>query len=608
MTKASVTRTASDALLAKWSALDAGYRPVGINGNVYGSLLQNMTVAALEREGIRQKRQSPLVNAGYAARIAATTYAVQSFLSFHNATISDESSGTPLQVVLLGCGLDILGLWALSFQRKNIKLFELDTFEIVLAKKDLLISMGWLQVTSTERDEATIVEGFIRPKMSNQDTTEESSALYPHNYTLAACDLKHVSSVETALSNLDRTVPTLVLSELVLAYLGRQGIDDLLNWCASTVCVDRGSALVAYEALGPSTHDIRSVRSVVEGYKHHYCAHFRDKLQRGIVSDDKFSDQDVFHPLGDSPGSVKKRLTVAGFPWASADLAGTVAACIFDQDKCTKQSRSLQPCEPFDEHAALALHLHSYIFLCAFPEDTDINLIRSMCPWSTTSCYDMKAKVVRVDDGSEIMIAPIEAADQCQVQELFNGTYAILSKQYPAVRKMVKTALQTDLNFSPLNETFSSIGLRYQSCGGVFLVAVEISASNTDDESRSPTRTVIGCLGIRLCDANEGTVRGGQQNTFEIHRLAVDANARGRGVGKALLASAHEDFLRCELGDDESYRLVATTPALLTTANNLYASNGFEMQKQETIGKMTINTYVKESKSPKILGTSNELT
>jgi O-methyltransferase involved in polyketide biosynthesis/GNAT superfamily N-acetyltransferase len=568
-----------------------------------------MTAAALEKEGIRKKRQSPLVNAGYAARIAAMTDAVQSFLSFHNtAAIPNDPSETPLQVVSLGCGLDILGLWALCQKPKGIRLFELDTLEIVMAKKELLISMGWLQVTSTNGDEkATVVEGTVHPKMSVQDRAEDPSVLYPHNYTLSACDLKNLSSVETALSNLDRNIPTLVVSELVLVYLGRKGIDDLLSWCASTMCVARGSALVAYEALGPSAHGIRSVHSVIEGYKRQYCANFRDKLHRGIASDDdKSNDQDDFHPLGDSPGSVKKRFTAAGFPSAHAALAGTVAACIFGHDKYTKQNRSFQPSEPFDEHAALALHLHSYIFLCAFPDDTDINLIRSMCPWSTTSCYDMKPKVVRVDDNSEIMIAPIEAADQCQVQELFTGTYEVLSQQFPAVRKMVKTALQSDLNFSPPNGTFSSIGLRYQSCGGVFLVAVEISAPNADDaKSRSLARTVIGCLGIRLCNANEGTVR---ENAFEIHRLAVDPSARGRGVGKALLASVQDDFLRFELGDDEPFRLVATTPALLTAANHLYVStSGFEMQKQETIGKMTINTYVKESARPKIHGTRNEL-
>lgn len=613
MTQASVTRTASDALLAKWSALDAGYRPVGIRGGLYGDLLQQMTVAALEKEGVRQKRQSPLVNAGYAARIAAMTYAVQSFLSFHHGTISHEPSETPasmLQVVSLGCGLDVLGLWALLHRSGLIKLFELDTPEIIMAKKDLLVSMGWLQVKS-ERDEPTIAEGIIHIKISDQtdqNTAEESpESCALNNYTLAACDLKEVSSVGSALSALDRTIPTLVLSEVVLAYLGRQAIDNLLSWCASSLCIARGSALAAYEALGPSTGDVSLFGSAIDAYKHQYCAHFRDRLQRGVAFEDKSNEQDVFHPLGDGPSSVKKRVTAAGFPSVHAGLAGTVAAFISRQDKMTTESRSFQPCEPFDEHAALALHLHSYVFLCAFPEHTDVNMIRSMCPWSTVSFYDMKAKVVQIDDGSKITIAPIEAVHQHQVQELFINTYAELSEQYPAVRKMVKTALQTDLKFSQLSETSSSIGLRYQTCGGVFLVATEVSASESDDEkSCSLTRTVIGYLGIRLCDTNEGSVRG-QYNTFEIHRFAVDANNRGRGIGKALLASAEEDFIRFELGDDEAYRLVTTTPALLNPANHLYTSSGFAVQKQETIGKMIINTYVKESVRPKTYGTSNTL-
>ena len=615
MTQASVTRTASDALLAKWSALDAGYCPVGIRGGLYGELLQQMTVAALEKQGIRQKRQSPLVNAGYAARIAAMTYAVQSFLSFHNGKMSDESSETPasmLQVISLGCGLDVLGLWALLYQPGLIKLFELDTPEILMAKKDLLVSMGWLQVNSSGRDEATFVEGIIHIKIKDQTdqnaVKESPKSCTVSNYMLAACDLKELSSVDSALSTLDRTIPTLVLSEVVLAYLGRQAIDNLLRWCASSVCNGRGSALVAYEALGPSTGDVSSFGSAIDAYKLQYCAHFREKLQRGVASEDKSNEQDVFHPLGDGPSSVKKRLTAAGFPSVHAGLAGTVAAYIFHQDKMTTVSRSFQPHEQFDEYAALALHLHSYIFLCALPEHTDINMIRSMCPWSTVSFYDMKARMVQINDGSNISIAPIEAGDQHQVQELFMNTYLELSEQYPAVRKMVKAALKTDLNFSQLNETSSSIGLRYQTCGGVFLVAAEISAAESDDEkSCSLTRTVIGCLGIRLCETNEGAVRGGQHDTFEIHRLAVSANARGRGIGKALLACAEEDFIRFEVGDDESYRLVATAPAMLNPANHLYTSSGFTMQKQETIGKMIMNTYVKESVCPKRVGTSNTL-
>jgi hypothetical protein len=69
--------------------------------------------------------------------------------------------------------------------------------------------------------------------------------------------------------------------------------------------------------------------------------------------------------------------------------------------------------------------------------------------------------------------------------------------------------------------------------------------------------------------------------------------------------NATEDFFQFELGDDEPLQLVAATSALLMMANHWYISSRFKMQKQETISKMTMNTFVKESARPKILGTSN---
>jgi len=579
MSKSSVTRTASDALLAKWSALEAGYRPVASNNLVYDMLLEGLAGAALEMEGTRQRRQSPLVNAGYAARIACMTYAVESFLSVHKTTSDSTDSTPPLQVVLLGCGLDILGLWALSHSPDTIKLFEVDVLDIVVAKKELLKSLEWLQVMSTDKEgEMLTVEGNI--SANGGDII---------NYILASCDLKDIGSVEKALTDVDRSIPTLILSELVLAYLGRLGTDDLLSWCSSKLCVTQGSVFLAYEALGASKNSSLVFRSVVDGYKYQYCMNFRERLERGVAHDGDRDDDESFHPLGDSPGTVKKRLSGCGFSWSQAGLAGTVAACVFDKDETAGGGRSFAPCDPFDEHAALALHLHSYVLLCAFPEQTNVELIRSMCPWSTISFFDMKPIVVQVDDGTEICIRPIEARDQQQVQDLFLGTYKELSEQVPAVKKMVKTARNTDLKFSPDDETRSAIGLRYQTWGGVFLVATEIS---TDDDA-SPS-LVLGCIGIRLCDASEGNVRGGLQDTFEIHRLAVDEVARGRGIGTTLLKVAEEEFIRPELNGD-AYRLVATTPSLMKEANPLYTSNGFILEKQEFHKTMTINTYVKNS-------------
>jgi hypothetical protein len=39
--------------------------------------------------------------------------------------------------------------------------------------------------------------------------------------------------------------------------------------------------------------------------------------------------------------------------------------------------------------------------------------------------------------------------------------------------------------------------------------------------------------------------------------------------------------------------MMATTPAILEAANSLYVSSGFELSKEETFGKLTINTYTR---------------
>jgi hypothetical protein len=45
-----------------------------------------------------------------------------------------------------------------------------------------------------------------------------------------------------------------------------------------------------------------------------------------------------------------------------------------------------------------------------------------------------------------------------------------------------------------------------------------------------------------------------------------------------------------ELGDGESYGLVASTPAVLSAVNSLNLSRGFQVEKVEAFGKMIINT------------------
>ena len=63
-----------------------------------------------------------------------------------------------------------------------------------------------------------------------------------HNYTLLAADLRDIQSLQNAIdvSSFDPTVPTIVISELVLAYLNLGGaeeyIDGLMSYISSSLC------------------------------------------------------------------------------------------------------------------------------------------------------------------------------------------------------------------------------------------------------------------------------------------------------------------------------------------------------------------------------------
>lgn len=542
-------RTAYDSLSAKHSALQVGYQPVKDNPTVYANLLQ--TVAS---ETTNRKRQSPLVNAGYAARIAVVTSTISSFIKFHESGACTEK----LQLVVLGCGLDLTSLWAHSLCPTRITVFEIDTEEICLEKRKILIANGLVQTTNPE-DGSALSAGLIFFASIVHNDCDMST-----NYSLQSCDLREKQQLQQALSGVDTTLPTLVISEIVMAYLGRAGVDDVAKYVSEHLCVAPTSVFVAYEPLGPIQHNYQHQQSVIEGYKAQYYQQFVDKLERGLA---KSSVDDVFHPLGSSHQNVETRLERCGFGFAKACLAGQAATCWI---------RLTAP-EPFDEHAALALHLHSYALAVSFSFHVPLNLVRAMCPWSNATMQDRAPTAIQINDGSSIIMSPIEVRDQQVVQDLFVHTYEDLSSDLKAVRKMVKMAIKSDLQAS---DSDPCIARKYAMWGGIFLVAL----------GEREGRTVIGCIGVRLCQSRESFLSMGLM-CFEVNRLLVDLSSRGKGIGKSLLQACHR-FIESEVGPDTPYAVIATTPQLLKAANALYSSFGYSLEKEEKLGGVVLNTYI----------------
>jgi O-methyltransferase involved in polyketide biosynthesis/ribosomal protein S18 acetylase RimI-like enzyme len=573
-------KTSSDALLAKWSAWHIGYRPVTAHSDLYFDLLQQVArhvTASL-------KRQSPLVNAGYAARMASIAGTVQQFLSYHN------NHDHPIDIVVLGCGLDVLGLWMYSLvkHKENARIIEVDTPQVCQTKLKVLSELGRIDEVKLDGTKGDTFRGSIRlPGSNSKEEQFEASG----NYTLLAGDLRDIEWLEEALSfrNNTKIRPTLVIFELVLTYLGDSKIDQLLTLCSTKLCNASGSALVALEPLGPDKQQTKWL-SVGNVYRDEYCRQFQAKLARGnirIHENQSGANGDIeessFSTLGHSCSSVENRLVEAGFQRAYVCSLGLSAACAQKQF-----GAMLQAPEPFDEHAALLLHVTSYVLVCAFTDHSSMDMQRLMCGWSdtlNTLIYVSPNKVDGRDEQSNsYIIAEIESASEDeQVRAMFKETYQSLFDGYPSVRRLVKGALKSDLAAHrgvTVRSCKSLIGVRYRHLGGIFIVAVKVDEAEFDANERH----VIGFVGVRVSG------RSLDVKSFEIQRFAVDETFRGKGIGVALLKTVEKALTAvCR----RPCQLLATTPSILLSANDLYTSNGFVIQESKKVSNLTMNTYYK---------------
>lgn len=490
-----------------------------------------------------RKAASPtiLVQLGYAVRMRIVLSILDQFLLYH-------ADSPALQFVNLGSGLDVLGLYALqkaaaaTTNRKKLMVLEVDGPAICTVKHEQLFSkVPWLKKEGGER--------------------------YAHRYCpkfqleLIEADLN--GPPETILKHIDATIPTLVLSELVLAYLD----DATVLLKALVEHLDCRSCIALYEPLGPQS--CCGSGSIHNLYKAHYTAQFHNKLQRGTIRKPKQNHNNqndccgpAFHSFAPSPATSMQSLTTAGVAKAYATCAGRVDSAL-----------RLKDTDLFDEHAALTLHLSSYVVCCGFLECTPNNwlLRHSLCNWS----FPISPRSF-IGQNTTYWISIIEATDERSVRDLFSKTYQPWLEQFPAIRKMVKTTLRKDLGVVQSTETHSAIGEYYRTAGGAFLVITDTSRS-----------LVMGGVGIRKCNAKEKQSRNLSGSVYEIHRLFVSADVRGRGIGSQLLASAMELVRRAR----PPVQMIATTPTILQGANQFYCAMGFQTLDETDVGELTMRTY-----------------
>jgi O-methyltransferase involved in polyketide biosynthesis/GNAT superfamily N-acetyltransferase len=559
---------------------------VGPQAKSYESLLESVATALGATN-----RQTPLVNAGYAIRVAAVCKQIQAFLSFHK----QQGITSTLQLIHLGAGLDVTGLWSLSLDDSiEIHVIEVDTPEICTAKRETLLQLGLVEVTDGPTGKQRV---YLHGRPTNDCCASKST------YTLVATDLRGIGAVQEALAFVRTDVPTLIVSELVLTYLGESSCDSLLHYCASHLCQNAGSYIMAWEPLLPRENE----SSTIEDYKRQYYQQFIAKLERG-----EERPTGTFSPLGSTCREVEQRLRRAGFRQACVITAGNAAV------EAHKAGVNLDSKELFDEHAALFLHLRSYTLACGFGLNADPLLQQTQCPW----LFGVSPRTLHLANDTDVWLTSIDAVDESQIRELFSRTYQELSHEHISIRRMVKSALKTDLASTPTSDVAgnSSIGERFRDWKGAFIVAVQCIPENKDGAS-ALRRRIIGGIGLRKCDRKEGLVRGSKPATYEICRLFVDPDFRVGGIGteelvceteiagspytnplplcrvtgKGLLLTAEDFVRRKSMGD---FNIVATTPAILDHANAFYRSRGFEVCEEVTMGQLVMRTFVKRNGAP----------
>ena len=693
----SVAKTCFDAIRAKQSAVVAGYDPMVVeNQGVYEKLLlRAVDSSSIEKDSTsdskpklkpRTRRQTPLVNAGYASRVLSISYAIRSFVSYHklvSSSLQREQSHTKgrIRIVFLGCGVDVIGLWASSLVKTDdntmaITIIEIDKPEVCSIKRKMITGQGMVDnLVERNTNESTTKNAAATPYYTgnivlplssssspndNCDSSSDNSNDGSYDYVMIPGDLNDTSALERTflfdVNDGQEEVPTLVVSELVLSYLPPSGTDRLLRWCSDRLCRTSDSALVSLEALGSPGISIETsqtaranargngVISVEEGYQQDYCQKFHDKMERGRSSNRtedhiaSLPSNGLFHPIGSSAEEISSRLREAGFAGFSSTTSlgviSSVASASASNSKHNNNNNNAKTLvcpDIFDEHAALILHLRSYVLACGFiaPQmhHCDNLLFRHlMCPWERRPNTGPDLALMRsglpiMDSEGGIVYDEIEVSAEASVRNLFQSTYGKeYTDEYPAIRKMVKGVLNSDMRETPITTqsndvidgsqgpqnissgSSSAIGEFYRSSGGIFLVAAKYTMQslpedkiglNGDHLIRSKIRQVVGCVGIRSYMGKDAD----SSRTLEIFRLAVDADHRGQGIGTNLLraveAYAQE---RRKKQDSLSPKFIANTLTILEDATNLYEKCGYRTERETSLGtKLLLRTYAKRS-------------
>ena len=571
-----VVNTARCALEAKQSALTYGqYEPFPCLQSVYTNALQHMiSHSSSDSTSTRPpKRQTPLVNAGYAVRMAILSH-----------TLKRCAMQPKLQSILLvqiGAGLDVSGIWSLALAHKmgfaSATLLELDCSSICQSKCQTLLKSGLLKQQSThiydETNKSIHARGIIDLELLGYQTLHDFQA----NYVLAETDLNDASSLHQTWDQVfafigdNSSMPIIFVCELVLCYLPQTSQDNVFKFVSSVMSNIPNSIFMCYEPIS-TCRNKEQYDTSCKTFNDLYCEQFNNRLTNGN-GDLKFFP---FIP------TAHERMRSMGLAWTKSLTACEAAKWL---------NLKMLASEPFDEHSAYLLHLNCYALFLGFSQSTPISTALRI--WKHTQ---------PVESHDKFRIMCIDSPHQESVRSMFRSTYEVYFEKYPPIRRMVKNALNDDLS-TRMDKSKTSlyhgsqIRAKYWSMDGEFLVATIDDEFSTKCSKRQDK--MIGFIGIRKCGSQEYNSALSNIKSlndvpvvFELKRFAVHPQYRRNGIGKRLLQEA-TSFVEYQCSEAQPIVLVATTSAIFQDANSFYTSNGFELGEKQEICSLTLNVYIK---------------
>ena len=531
------------------------------------------------KEQTRIRRQTPLVNAGYAVRVSLLTSVLKNLLvGFKSQSIKGEDSRI-VNVMILGGGFDIIGSWLVIVAERlkiELRIFELDGSSNSRMKQRCL-SMNNSTVQVNEDGDVLIKGCSVK-----------------HKYSCIECDLRNIADVHNAIfgskkKSLNPLMPTIILSELVLSYLGGVAARGLVRFLSSKILIADNSCFIAYEVKGGIELGIDQYSTTPKSldkkcmsfstFDQRYCEMFQEKLDRGKSLNEI---EERFNSVTESASSIVNEFR------DMLDDVFVMSAHDAAMYCCTK----MEAPEMFDEFTALNLHLQCYTVTAAFSPNTSLEFVED-----TLSCW--RSELQQAECKATVSIQTVEKRHHDEVRRLFQSTYSFISNENKAIRKMIKTALKTDLKSvaDALSPDESSIRHHYNAAGGNFLVA-SLESQKLRSGDGDVSEAILGFIGVKKCNQTEHMAflpKNSKDHVYEIHRLAVDKDFRRMKVGSRLMKSLLKwlkDSLCIQAEGDPQIYMIATTLSILKEANQFYVRHGFELIEEKKAGTLVYNLFL----------------